>query len=274
MNHKLRLLIGFAILTGSLLVWRVFWPTSKDLTVELTDATLELNGKIISTLITNPKDGLPDFPRHEYNQFVVLPLKSKLQALSTDSTRTLHIKIPEGQLFAVWKPLILTAQNSGFKRISMECTKNNTFRFLKPAISATKTIFFYDKYDTSHQRASIFINPDSIIARRTNFWPYTTKFHQPLRDTAFENFLVQNEIQERMYMMGSRYSTEEMIALIDVVKNPKLPDGRIDLQIHPKSSCLEIIKFLTDFDNLWRQNSGSSITVDFYDDFLKFRSVP
>lgn len=241
--------------------------------IELTNERLLLGGEEISTLIINPKDGFPDFPKSDYDTFNVLPLKIKLEDLAHDSEKTLLVRIPDSQLYAVWKPIIVTAQTSGFKKISIECInrKRTFFGLQKSIIIANEAASFHYISDADSQYPSIFIDRDSVIVKYSNLWPYSQSPSSSVFDSTINAIFVQSDLKDRIYSIGSGYSMMELTNLVNALKRAKPAARRFNLQINPKSTCLEIFKFTDDFKNVWIQEMRSAASLDYYDYVLKFR---
>lgn len=282
MEYKTRhiLTLSILILIGSIVAYIVVpFSPKKSVIIELTNEKLTVDEKLITRLIVNPKDRLPDFPASAYRDFAIAPLKAEIQKYALDSINSLQIRVPDSFVYAVWKPLMLTAQECEFKSIVIGCASGwSVNRIFNNSILGAEIRFSNRNCDTIPARAAIIISPDSIIVKRKNLGVYISSPPNPMmRDSAFfkqdsilDAFFMKQEITERLFAMKSKYSKRELENLINRISDSTEVGGRIDLQIRPTTSCRQIVNFLHDFNQIVETEHGIKDSKKYIDNAMEF----
>ncbi len=270
-NPRYLLIVG--ILTASIgLVVVLLRIDNRGLVVEMTHNELIVDGNVVSELIVNPKDGYPDFPEAAYDNFQVLPLRNAIAGFAKDSTKSLRIIVPDTFWFGIWKPIIITAQKSGFQALSIECGREkNPLELLYKAKTNSLPINLIDTFETSQALAYIYLDHDSIIARRSDSWSFSpSKVVNSKQDSIINAFFYANEARNRIAAIAMQYSISELAGFVSALEKLTKSSERIDLGVLPSASCIEIVRFVTKFDSIRKYEGVFLNRLKFQDGFLKY----
>jgi len=246
-------------------------PRENSLLVEFDAEALRVEGRTVCSVVANPKDGYPDFPETAYARgaFDIVPLRSAIAPWSLDGARPLRLSIPDAFLFATWRPLLITARDAGFDSALVDGSTEGAY----PIHFAHGDAQDSSAADTADAMgACIFLRPDSIVARRSCDWLYSSSDGpQAAGDSSLDRILLDNEIRERIAVVPTRGAPRQIAAFVDSLE-AFLDDGSwLQLEVRPTVTCRDFLGFNHDLDSVSLSRGRVPPERRFDDYFLAFR---
>lgn len=260
-------------LVASLVAGLAWWsrPARDSLLVEFDAVALRVEGRTVSPVVANAKDGFPDFPDSAYapGTLEVVPLRNAILPWSRDRSRPLRLAIPDSFLFATWKPLLVTARDAGFDSALVDGSTAGAVPIL---LSRGTTRDPSSGAPEVGMAACLIMRADSVVARHTCAWPYgPSDGPGTMDDSALHRILLDNEIRERIAVVPTRHTPRQIAAFVDSLE-AFVDDGSwVRLEMLPKVPCGDFVGFHRDFDSVSLSRGRVALERRFDDDILAFR---
>lgn len=84
-----------------------------------------MNGIRICSLVSNPKDGMPDFHDSLWSGFTILPIVERLRSAYPEGSARLHLRASADIPFMTLRPVIRSMAWVGFDGSSLSMTESD-----------------------------------------------------------------------------------------------------------------------------------------------------